>query len=351
MLRSMSNTMWNTMCSAIWNTPWNTARTTTRSPSRNTAMLAILLFLGMVALAQNADPGLGVANAAIPPLDLSLGARAGALQQPLRVSSSSISLNAKGHSTSGEPSGREPEQTMRSGLLSATASVWGPQGAAPARLSISNWSSSNSQAAACKAPGSGPTRISGGNIRGAAGPGNSGGGGGDLSLAEQCFANASLGRSAMPGSGLDLKAESQSAVPATPASDRLPSLRLQMANASANGILHDQSRFLDAAEPQLPGSPADRLKASALQDWRSRSSSPAKRSLLAAAAVAVSSGSLRAQRLRSLRRGGHHPRIRHHPRKQESSGDCQQSGPETTLDNSSGEPCQPAPADRNKSFK
>lgn len=307
----------------------------------NTWLAGLLFSLSGIALsAQNGKPQLGVVNIAMLPVDVSVEARPNILlQSTVHVSASATSQTLESAPTSSSAFGTKPG--VPSSFSSATLSVWGPQATTvPASLSASNWNPNNRQSAGCKVQSNEENWKGGQKARSNTAPGNESK---DLNGSAPCAANAANGQAAMLGNWADRKAENRNLTTSRSPDSRRTHLRLQMTNASANGILHYQSGSPDASEPSFSNSASGRLKARSSQNSRSLSEADSNPFLLTA--EASSPGTPKAERsqwMGSMRRGGHHRRGRHGgSTNQQSSEHCPGSKSRMPSGSSPGGRCEP----------
>ncbi len=309
-------------------------------PISNTCMAAVLwLLLSLALSAQRVEPRTEPVSVAIPPVNLSVGGSQGTLQQSKTHESMSSAGNSSGPAS--------PEKALPSGSSSggggglsssAVSSVWGAQAAVPSTpLSASIWSHPNtSQSAGCSSQGSGDNRSNGQNALANAAPGQEAA---SSSAVANCPPAAAPGQPPMQTPQANGKPASQSVTASTSMSPRLQAVHLQIANASASGILHYQSSTSSAPQPLSSSSPSDQVK-----PILSARSTSAKASPFGAAANSYGAPRASQSRVsRSIRRGGHHLRTRKSGNKnQPSSGQCSASKSPAMTDVSSGEPCQPS---------
>jgi len=303
-------------------------------PILNTCMAAVLwLLLSLALSAQRVEPRTVPVNVAIAPVNLSVGGSQDTLQQSKTHDSMASAGNSSGPAnlektlTSGSSSGGG------GGLSSsAVSSVWGAQAAAPSTsLSASIWSHpNNSQAAGCSLQSGGDNRSNGQNALDNAAPGQQ-----DTSSSAvvNCPPAAAPGQPPMQKPQANGKPASQSVPASTSASPGLQAVRLQIANASASGILRYQSSTSSASQP---------LTSSSLQVKPTMSQTSAKSSPFGTTATSYGAPRTNLRRFsRSMHQGGHHLRTRKSGDKnQPSSGQCSDSKSPAVTDISSGEPCQ-----------
>lgn len=323
-------------------------------PILNTCMAAVLwLLLSRALLAQRVEPRTLPVNVAIMPIDVSVGASQDTLQQPKTHDSMSSAGNSSGSanpekaftlgSSSGGGGGLSSTPNQTQAPSSAVSAVWGPQAAAPSTsLSASMWSHpDNSQSAGCSSQSGGDSRSNGQN-----GPTNATPGQQDTnsSAVANCLPAAALGQPPMQKPRANGKSASQSVTASTSGSSRLQAVRLQIADASASGILHYQSSTPTASQPLSSGSLSDQVKPTMSQTSGSPRSTSAKSSPFGTGANSYGGPRSNQRRFaRSMHRGGHHLRTRKSENKnQPSSGHCSDSKSPAMTDISSGEPCQPS---------
>jgi len=315
-------------------------------PILNTCMAAVLwLLLSHALSAQRVEPRTAPVNVAIAPVNFSVGASQDTLQQSKTHDSMSSAGNSSGSANpekaltpgsssggGGGPSsaGVSPNQTQAPS--SAVSSVWGSQAAAHSTsLSASLWSHpNNSQSTGCSLQRGGDNRSNGQNAPTNATPGQKDT---NSSAVANCLPAAALGQPPMQTPQANGKPASQSVTASTSVSPRLQAVRLQIANASASGILHYQSSTSTASQP---------LTSSSIQVKPTMSQSSAKSSPFGTTATSYGAPRTNLRRFsRSMHQGGHHLRTRKSGDKnQPSSGQCSDSKSPAITDISSDEPCQ-----------